>query len=134
MINYFISFFRPELLFNFRPGPLEGIGLKISLTLSIVLLIAAIGISFYIKKSQDRLLKKGLKKFSIILYTIGALILLYSWVAYEGAPFLSARLWFLLLIAGLAVWLILPIKFFVQEVPKLREDIKNRREYEKYLP
>ena len=135
MLNYITSFFRPGLLFNLAPSSLEGLGLNIVLIVFGVIIILGIVTRIFLQsKKGDKVLARGLKRIKNALYTMGILGFIYAFFSYQGARLLSARFWFPLLLLILAFWLYFPIKYIMVEVPKLREDIKNRKEFERYLP
>lgn len=135
MFRYIISYFRPGLLFNLQPSSLEGLGLEIVLIIFgvIILLGIVMGILIHAKKN-DKVLTRGLKKIKNALLIVGVLGYMYAFFASQGARLLSARFWFPSLLAILIIWLFFPIKYIIFELPKIREDIKNRKEFEKYLP
>ena len=135
MLNYIISFFRPGLLFNMRPSSLEGTGLYILLGLFGAIFVLGILAAIFLRKYHgDKLIIRGLKKIESAFITIGILGLAYTWTAYEGVAVLSARIWFLVLVAGLIIWLFFPLWYLVAKMPRIREEIKRKKEFEKYLP
>lgn len=135
MFNYIINFFRPELLFNMRPGTLEGTGLHILLWFfSIMILLGAITSFIMHAKKEDKILTRAIKKFRMLFFTMGVIGFIYTFFAYEGATFLGARFWVIILALTFLFWIFFPIKYVMIEVPKIKEDVRNRKEFEKYLP
>jgi len=135
MFNYIVSYFRPGLLFNLAPASLEGLGLNIVLIVFGVIAVFGIILQIFAQSRKgDKVLSRGIKRVKNAFYTIGILGFIYAFFAYQGARLLSARFWFPLLLLILVFWIYFPIKYIMVEVPRLREDIKNRKEFERYLP
>lgn len=133
MFQYVVRYFYPGILFNMQPGSLEGLGLYILMVTFGVILMLGI-ITGFLTKSNDKVLARGLKKIKNAFLTMGIIGYVYIFFASQGAKILSARFWFPLLLVILLFWLSYPVRYIVFKLPKLREEIKKRKEFEKYLP
>jgi small-conductance mechanosensitive channel len=135
MFKYLKSFFTIRTLFNSRPAPIEAPGSVILVILFGVFLILALLSKIWQKKNKnDRLLYLAYQKFFYLFLTIGLIGLVYTWLAYEGIPFLSAKILLLVLILTFLVWLFIAVKYMLVTVPKIKKERKKREEFEKYLP
>lgn len=134
-MQYLVSFFRPEVLFNVRPDPIEALGFKILITLFSLCIIAGIAATYFIRvKKLDAYHIYGLRKIRIIFLTMGILGFLYALFAHEGALILSARIWFILWLIIAILWCTQLLLYFVKDVPRLLEERKKKKIFEKYLP
>ena len=134
-MNYIVSFFRTEVLFNLRPAPLAGLGLKILVSgYGALIVLALVTGSVAKRRVADVSYNKGIKKIRNIFWTVGILGLVYTFFAYEGAVFLSARFWVVVLLAIMLVWFIFPLKYLLREIPVMKAEAQRKREVEKYLP
>lgn len=119
--------------FKLRPGLMLPASQKIFFGLLIALAIAA-AVSFFIKKREKgRLygrLWNGLNSFSLTNLAIGLILLFFN---YELVPFLSARFWFLIWAAEMAVWAVFIIKRFA-DIPKIKKQMEEEKEFKKYIP
>ena len=135
MFQYIIRYFYPEILFNMQPGSLECLVLKILIVTFCIIIVLGIIAGFLTKaKTNDKMLARGLKRVKNAFLTIGIIGYVYIFFANQGAKILSARFWFPLLLVILLFWLSYPIRYIIFKLPKLREEIKKRKEFEKYLP
>lgn len=135
MIEYIISFFRPNLLFQMYPSPLEGRGLQILLFIFSLFFLLGLSLIYIIQSRHcDIIVNKGLKKIRTFFFIMSIVGYIYTFFAYEGAPFLSARIWFLMWFIITLVWLFFCLQYFKRELPKFREYLEKKRIHEKYLP
>jgi len=121
-----------EFWISLRPGPLLPNYQKIFIALIIILAICFF-ISWLAKKREKNLyivFWKRLNSFSLVNCSFGLILLFFN---YELVPFLSARFWFLLWGAGMAVWLFFIFKI-LKNIPQKRKKIANEKEYKKYIP
>lgn len=133
-MNGLRSFFQLSYLFNMRPEPLSVFGLRILLSVFFLLFLIGVGIGIAMNaKKGDRFTRRGLKSLRNNCIVTSMLGIFYTWAAFEGAVFLSARFWLWLLFLVSVVWGMFPLYFFIHRAPKLREEIKQRHEFEKYL-
>ena len=134
-MQYLVGFFRPEVLFNVRPDPIEILGFKILVSIFSLCIVAGIAATYFIQvKKFDVYYIYGLRKIRIIFFTMGALGFLYALFAHEGAFILSARIWFILWVVATILWSTQSLWYFVKDVPRLQEERKKKRIFEKYLP
>ncbi len=117
---------------SLRPGPLLPNYQKIFIALIIILAVCFF-VSWVAKIKKRKLYTvfwKKLNSFSLINCFIGLILLFFN---YELIPFLSARFWFLLWGAGMAVWLFFIFKI-LKNIPQKKKQIADEKEYEKYIP
>ncbi len=134
-MQYLVSFFRPEVLFNLRPDPIESAGLKILIVIFSLCIIACIAATYFIRvKKLNVYYIYGLRKMRIIFFTMGIFGFLYALFVHEGALILSARIWFILWVVATILWSIQSLLYFVKDVPRLQEERKKKKIFEKYLP
>lgn len=134
MINYIISFFRPSLLFQMNPAPLEGLGLNILLVLFSLNIIAGVATIYVVRQKKfDSYINSGMKKIRTLFFTMGFFGFLYTFFAYEGAVILSARIWLLVWVASVIIWTYFIIIYFMKHVPRLKMESVKKRNFSKYL-
>lgn len=134
MIEYIVNFFRPNVLFQMYPSPFEGRGLQILLLIFSLFFLLGLSLVYIIQSRRyDTIVNKGLKKIRTLFFIMSIMGYMYTFFAYEGAPFLSARIWFLIWFIITLVWLFFCLRYFRRELPKFREDLRKKRIYEKYL-
>jgi len=134
MIEYLKYFFDPHHLFSVRPGAMQARAVLILLVIFAGLIVAGIIIKTVGKKTPDILKVKGLERVFHLTLTIGLLGLIYLFFAWQGIPLLAARFWLLIIIITMVVWLIFILKYLLVQAPKQRQTIKQKRQFEKYLP
>lgn len=135
MLEYILSFFRSELLFNIRPTPVDSTGLMILISIFGAALIFGVIAEFLIRKKKfDEYLKKGFRKIANVLVTMSILGFVYTFFAYEGATILGARFWILLWAIAFVAWIFVPLKYCLREAPRLRAEREKKINFEKYLP
>ncbi len=132
MLEFLKSLFIPAQLFYLRPLPVSQKVLIILAVIFALFIITAIATKFI--KSKDVLKDKGVKKFFNLFLTMGILGYVYLFFIWQAVPLLAARFWFLLWLIVTAVWLGFVLKYLILEVPKKRNEINKRREFEKYIP
>lgn len=95
-----------------------------------------IGRLFYLnhKKNLRAPEKKLISRTESMLVTMGLLGLAWVFFRSEGVPFLSMRFWFLLWLAGFAVWVYLIVRYGLIEVPKHIASLDAAAARERYLP
>jgi glucan phosphoethanolaminetransferase (alkaline phosphatase superfamily) len=129
MLGKILSF---KYWFNFHPTNLSPDGLQFLTIFLAVLLFLAIIFSLAKKRIRGLYHKiyRRLSSFFLTNFIIGIFLLFF---AYEAVPFLSSRIWFLLWVLGMLVWLGFII-YALAQIPKLKEKLAKEQEYKKYLP
>ena len=82
------------------------------------------------KKSVYQKIYAKLFDFSVANSIISLFILFFN---LETIPFFSTRLWFILWLIEIVVWLVFIFKEF-KKIPKKRDEYKKNEEYKKYIP
>ncbi len=132
-MQFFLSFFSPAVLFDFRPIPMAG-GSALALAMVALALVAA-GIGLGATRWHgDRLNRRSFIRLTQPLGTMGALLLGYAAIAYQGLPIFSAKLWLLLWGVVLVAWLIVGLRYRLITLPKIRADRRQQEEFRRYLP
>lgn len=106
---------------------------KILLILVIILVVLAIILNFFKKRNQKGLYAQFWRMAYYFCFTNAFIFLLLLFFNYELVPFLSARFWYLLVGAEMAVW-----AFFILRtldlIPKKKEQYEKEKEFKKYIP
>lgn len=85
---------------------------------------------------------KGLEIFSRRIYrkfynfflTFGLIGLALVFFNYERVPLLNIRFLYVLCGVGFVIWLVFILRYIFKEIPVQRAKIKQKQEFEKYLP
>ncbi|RLC38266.1 hypothetical protein DRH27_02680 [Candidatus Falkowbacteria bacterium] len=117
---------------NLRPGSLTPLVLKAIIIFIFCLAVLAFVFYLLISRKQRLFYQVWVKLylFSLGNFIIGLFLLFFS---YELIPFLSARAWLLLWGIGMIAWLIF-VGLAIAKLPKIKKDIAEKNEYEKYIP
>ena len=124
----------PRFLFEAYPGPLSSINRWLFLGFFTALLGLAIAAQLQRRKAIDKVGSKWWWTAAMWLWTFGLTGLLATFFAWEQAPFLAARIVLATLLLGLlavSVWMTWQ---WFRKLPARRIQIKQHREYVKYLP
>ncbi|MBN1585364.1 hypothetical protein JW899_03290 [Candidatus Uhrbacteria bacterium] len=132
----FAAFLDYRYWINTRPVPL-GPSLVSGFLLFFCWFLAAALVLFLLY----RLYRKGdglragiFRRFAGILTNVGLIGLLILFFAYEQAPVLGMRLWFLVLVAYFLVRLGQLVVYVIRDYPRRKAIIAERRRIRKYLP
>jgi Na+/glutamate symporter len=116
-----------------RPGLLSPFVFR-GLIVFLTALLAGI-IIFHLLKQQKtaglyRKIWVSLGNFCLGNFIIGLFLLFF---AFEQLPFLAMRLWFLLWIIGMILWLLFIIKQ-MSKIPDIKKEKAEKDEFQKYIP
>lgn len=129
-MSNFLTF---KLWFGFYPGPLTQFW-QITLIVITVIFLASIVVTWrgYNRNKKTLYAKLWLAGYNFALTgtIIGALLLFFT---YESVPFLSARFWFALWVLGQGAWGYI-IFSRLKQLPKIKEEIAAKKEFNKYVP
>ncbi|MEA3398788.1 MAG: hypothetical protein U9R06_03545 [Patescibacteria group bacterium] len=118
---------------NMRPGEL-GMYAQFFFVGFVVVLLLVYFLCWTIKKQKRKSLYnriwRKISSFSLANFIISLFLLFF---VYENLPFLSMRLWFLLWVAGMLVWLYFIIKEILK-IPNIKEEMAKEEEFNKYIP
>jgi len=127
------NFFTLKMWFSTNPGSLLPVFHYALIVVVILFVLATLFFKSKYKKNKKNLYNRiydSLFSFSLTGVIIGAFILFFT---YERVPFLSARFWFIVWFLIHAVW-----GFFIyknlKKIPEIKEEIKAKKEYKKYIP
>ena len=108
---------------------------KLTLAVGLLLIIAAIALSIYRKKHlKNDVLRKMLRPYPGLLQTYGILILFLLLVRETGIPYLSMRLWWVVLALFFLYSLFKFILTFKSEYNKRSHRSERNANVNKYLP
>ncbi len=98
--------------------------------------IVAIGVVSKMMEThiKDDLKIKAYRRIFNLGLTMGILGYVYMFFAWQGVTLLSARFLLIIWLVVLLIWLGFIIKYLTLDVPKLRKNINDRRNFEKYIP
>ncbi|MFA6551053.1 MAG: hypothetical protein WCV41_00775 [Patescibacteria group bacterium] len=127
------NFFTFKLWFSLYPGPLTKMW-QYALIVIVIIFLASIVVTwkFYNQNKKTLYAKLWLSGYNFALTgtIIGALLLFFC---YESVPFLSSRFWFLLWAIGQGFWAYIIFKR-LKQLPKIKETIAAKKEFNKYVP
>lgn len=125
------------LSFWFNPIPPPFVPLIDRLLLVILGACILLGVYAYIVRARgqlDKLMRQAFGRAGTLLLIVGFVGLLLYAFAYERVPYLSMRLWWILLIAlvGWDAWRL--YRFVCVKIPQIRAKQATREQFEKWLP
>ncbi len=127
------NFLTLKLWLGLYPGPLTKIWQYALITI-VIIFLASIVVAWrgYNRNKKTLYAKLWLSgyNFALIGTIIGALLLFFT---YESVPFLSARFWFALWVIGQGAWGYLIFRR-LKQLPKIKEEIAAKKEFNKYVP
>jgi hypothetical protein len=115
-----------------RPGQIEPFLFQ-GLVIFIAILVLITLISYLLKKRKSGLYFKiwaKLNTFSLSNFIIGLFLLFFI---REQLPFLAMRLWLLVWILSMLVWLGFIVKQLIK-IPEIKKKAKEEKEFQKYIP
>ncbi len=127
------SLFTLSYWINLRPGSLTLQFQRNMVIFLVILVILTFIFALFKSRHRKSLFNRIWRKsysFSVSNLVIGLFLLFFF---YEAIPFLSARFWLLLWGLGMMVWLFFIGKILVK-IPKIRQKIKEEKEFRKYIP
>jgi len=128
------KFLSLKYFFTFRPDP-DFQFTKLMLAVGLILLIAGILLGIYRKKHlKNEIVRKLIKKYPGQLRTYGILALILLLVRETGIPFLSMRIWWVILAAFFLYSLLKFLFTFKGEYKKRMRQAEKHGLANKYLP
>lgn len=85
-------------------------------------------------RKNDSLRARGIQRLGRWFFGAGALLLVWTFLAYERISIFGARLWLVVFDIVWIVWLAFIVWYFVKTVPSRSAAARERAEKEKYLP
>jgi small-conductance mechanosensitive channel len=134
MIEYLQFFLKPAHLFNVRPQAMSARAITILAIIFGLFVIFGLINKMAGRKTKDGLKAKAFKRLWYLGITSGCLGYVYLAFAWQGVALLAARFWLLIILAVVIVWLFFIAKYLYIEAPKLRKNIDQKRDFEKYIP
>jgi len=98
--------------------------------------VIAGGVLFFFekKKTTEHIVAKLLMRYRHWAWTAAGLGLLYAWLRYEQAYFVSARFWLPLIAIIMAIWIGFIIRYQLTVVPEALKTLAQKRQLSKYIP
>ena len=119
--------------FNMRPGVI-GVGAFRAILVFVVILAALTLVSYFLKKQkQFGFYKRILSRLNNLCLANTIIGLFLTFFVYEQLPFLAMRIWLLLWLLGILVWLGF-ITNTMLKIPKLKKSQAKEQNYQKYIP
>ena len=87
-----------------------------------------------IHRTKDRYTKWMGKRLAVLLFTMGFLGIVLYFFSYEQIRFFGGRFWYPLWGIGTVVWAAFLIKFFVKDIPRIRDQQAKEHAKMKYFP
>ena len=122
-----------KMWFNFYPGPLTPFFRYALIAVTVAFLIGLIVSRFYYNKNKKTLYARiynQIFSFNLTGLIIGILLIFFT---AETIPFFAARFWFLIWFLVHLVW-----SWFIYKklktIPQIQKEIKQKKEYQKYIP
>jgi hypothetical protein len=134
MIDYLQYFFKPSHLLTLRPPAMQLRAVIILAVFFGLIIVGGIISRVLVKKTKDGLKIKAYRRLFSLGLTMGITGYIYLFFAWQGITLLSARLLLVIWVLTLITWLFFIVKYLTKEVPKLRQDINNKRTFNKYIP
>lgn len=85
-------------------------------------------------QSQRYYFIKISKKLSLLLLVMGVVGLMVLLFNYENIAILGSRVWFIFWLLGFLFWLGYLIFYGWKKLPKEKQQLEQKRQYERYLP
>lgn len=134
MDNYldFRRFIELKYILSPTPGYNFKFFLPLIITFGLLIIVGAVG--SYILKKREKFLKPIANRLLKFGLSIGLTGLLLIFLRYENLPFLSMRIWLMLLAIVAIVWSILLIVFIISYLPRAKSNLAKQKVFQKYLP
>lgn len=132
---YLSSLLTASYWFSLYTDPMSKMFFWLVIAVYFIVLLAAVwaGRKTITLGEQDKFLKLGWQKIATFGYSFGLVGLLLLFFRQQQIQIFGARLWsWTWWIIGL-VWAIMIIKFFMTELPRMREERRRKQEFHKYL-
>ncbi len=117
-----------------RPDELTQRTLFILLVIFGLLALASIVFSVLRKREKKGPPAKLWQKLSGLCLTGALAGFILTFFRYEKIVLLGAHFWFLFLALGLLVWGVFILKYTIRDLPKIKKNHQEKKEFEKYLP
>ncbi len=99
-----------------------------------MVLIGLILKMYGVKSGLEKYRKRAVQKAGSLLLTMGLAGLLFYLFTYERLPILSMRIWLVVWLAGVVLWIWSIYQFIKIEIPRVEALRQEREKLEKWLP
>ena len=130
----FQKFLNPNYYLNLQPE-ISSSSILVFLTVFSAMVLAGLAVNFLLKskKNGDFRQKLGYKYYNFLL-VMGISGLVIAALRYEMIYFFSARIWMVLWLLAAIGWLLIILKYQFRVAPRAAQQLKQRRQFQKYLP
>ncbi len=119
--------------FNLRPNSMSASAFRYLVVFVIILVIAAIAFAMIKRANKKGIFFRVWRKLSSFSLSNAIIGIFFSFFIYEQLPFLSARFWLFFWSLGMLVWLFFIVQDFIK-IPKIKQKIAEKKEFDKYIP
>lgn len=124
-----------KYIFIQDPFPLHPFQLQVLISVFSIFTLAAIIAWFWGRAQKEDLVnKKVATKFSTFCFTLGLIGWVLFFMRQTRVYFFDRRFWLIFWGVGTIVWFFFLAKYILKKAPTARKSLKERREFEKYLP
>lgn len=135
MLVFTMNILNPLYWLSLQAANIEGLIGKGVLIFFVLLILAGIVCrALVVHTAKDAYVKMILKRITRLGVSMGSLGIVLAFFSYEGIRFFGARFWYVLWAVIFIGWVAYLVRFFLKDVPQMRE--KNKKEHlkSKYLP
>jgi protein-S-isoprenylcysteine O-methyltransferase Ste14 len=130
-----INLLNPMYWFQIQPAAMVPWASTASIVIFTAMFVVGIGVKVYGAKSgMEKLVRRAVERAGTLLVTMGLIGGVWWLVCYERVPMLSMRVWLLVWLVSMGLWIWSIAKYLRVEVPAKRAKAKEREQYEKWLP
>lgn len=127
--------FQVSFWFDAFPLPFTTTAFWILLCLFLAgLALGFVGLFFQTKFLTDKLVKKLWLKLTSFGFSFGLAGLVLFFLKYQRIPYLGMRLWLILWLLACVIWFGFIVKYIIIDLPKAREEKKQKEQLLKYIP
>ena len=116
-----------------RPGALETGAFRAMLVFIVVLAALTFAFYFFKKQKQFGFYKKIFDRLNNLCLANTIIGLFLIFFIFEQLPFLAMRIWLLVWVIGILVWLGFVVNAMLK-IPKIKQDKAKEQDYQKYIP
>lgn len=130
------KFFSLNFIFDIYPQVIHPPTFYIIVALFILFFLIGLVFAFLISKKRklDKINQKLYSKISNWGLWSGVIGLFISFLRYQRAPYIGMRFWTIAWLLFNFIWFLFILKFYLKDIPKLKKELKEKQEFEKYLP
>lgn len=134
-MNFFQPLFTLSFWFSYHAKPFSPWTTKVILVISALLVLGGVIALIWKRAIRDQVLRHHIADSASMMIVMGVTSLFLWFVTYEGVPFLSMRIFWLLWL-GIVIWwsTVLLRDYRIAKAQRVMTHDPEREAYEKYLP